>query len=400
MMRGLPSVDVWNPHIVYECNSEWQKYLKNMSFIGTLNDVFVQNAKTFIQKHQEATQVIDALPGAEIYRTSIQEKFGCKSGWFPLAYKLYPILSVPVEDDKDDLALSKFGGVPDFTYFYDFVVPDEKLANKSKRQTCREALERSWPKCSFCRRCLKYLCQADLTDWLAPIQALTCHTPKGWHTPISGVGNGHLYQHISSSQYWFYIFYCDCGNYDSPNQDAHVIIQVDQRDIWNRMTKGLLKDLEPDCELSEPEKRNKCLWSWDEYMDETTKFMRENSIHPSEPASEEDPGAIPIQFIEGWDLRFDLDCPMRFDEYNEVIDGVYEGANEHDLFAHESPYQFFGRPDSQQGGGQRYFDEMGMRMSPIVSWSDSRHDITRQIYGSPCMTDHQDVCCRMDNSCT
>ena len=127
--------------------------------------------------------------------------------------------------------------------------------------------------------------------------------------------------------------------------------------------------------------------------------MRENKVHPSEPESQDAPGAIPIQFVENWELRFDLDCPMRFSGYNPSIDNVYDLTVEHDLFVHKSPYQFFGRPDSQQQE-RRYCDDMGLRMSPIVSWSDSHHDMTRQIYGSPWMTDHKDMHCRMDNSCT
>jgi len=289
---------------------------------------------------------------------SLMRNVDITAGIYPLAYRLDPILSEPL--DSDPIVGSKFGGVPDFRREYQFKNKDEtKLL---------DIIEKLWPKCGECGEHMNFLAGVDLSDWILPIHFLTANEPThtDYNTKIEN-SQIHYYQHSGlgygdklganfwpASRIFFNIFYCDTKHYGSHAHDAMIL---SEKRVENYEF--------PDNKILDLEK----------YKNIISEFVKSKNIKSS----------IPIQNVEGASLRFDIDAPG--DNAKDWMEDVTELFPE--IFGKKSPYQFFGRPHSQQDearyGCQNTSDginALGLhRMAPIVNWTNENIDVSNQLYG-------------------
>lgn len=370
-------IDEWNPHIVRyirdkapEIHGTYYHLLKKMGDVpedikgkirATLgndkSDVLEANFETWIAKWNSAQIILNKAK---------------KLGIYPLAYRLEPTVSEPV--DIDPIEGSKFGGVPDFRQNYSF--------RFSKEKGHLEIISRLWPSCGGCGEYMRFLAGVDLSDWLLPIHYMTANSPdRKLHGLKINDPNIHYFQYSGlglgknlCADSWplfkpfFQIFYCNKPHFDSPAFDSMLYIEHRNSECDEK-----LLDIEA-------------------YRKTISRFVKDNNIKSN----------IPIQTLEGLALRFDIDL-----QEGELIKKWMENAIEKhpEVFGNESPYQFFGRPYSQHEQ-KRYGCQntsLGLhRMAPIVNWTDLDHDFSYQIYG--CLIcqypERRQIHCKTDRSCT
>ena len=241
-----------------------------------------------------------------------------------------------------------------------------------------EVVSNLWPKCGGCNEHMNFLGGVDLSDWLIPIHVMTGggmdSGPKVTSLDLkssqySGVGFGRtICSDSSAHRPFFQMFYCNEPHFDSPAFDS--MIHAEQRYEGD---KGKVMNVE-------------------EYRDVVSQFVKDNGIESN----------ISIRSLEGVALKFDLDIPG--EDYGE--DWMYDVEEDHpEIFGREGDYQFFGKPESQQGNRrfacQNTYHGLH-RMGPIVNWTDRDHDFTYQVDGClKCLgQESNQVYCKTDGSCT
>lgn len=357
------NVDEWNPHIV--------RYIRDKAPKLPI----IHYAYYYLRNPNDKPGALEANLGEWLATwNSAQAILNGKKklGVYPLAYRLEPTLSEPL--DTDPIEGSKFGGVPDFRHEFEFQHPDGKEP--------LEVISSLWPRCGGCGKNMRFLAGVDLSDWLLPIHLMTANSPT--HTCYnSKIRDSEipLYQHSGlgfgknlCADFWplvkpfFQIFYCRDPHFDSPAFDS--MLHIEHRHS------------EDDEKLLDIETYRKAI----------SQFVADNKIESN----------IPLQTLDGLTLRFDIDIPG--EEY--IKDWMKRAEEKHpEVFGGTAPYQFFGHPYSQQTerryGCQNAF--LGLhRMAPIVNWTDKDHDFSYQIYG--CLRcqgqESSQVYCKTDGSCT
>lgn len=389
----------WNPHIIDKINDNKSS----------------EKTTLFLEKYQRARDIISAFPKSP--------------DPIPLAYRLSPQLSDITDFNQDVLGLPKFGGIPDMSWWFsftvDFSVMYQGKQGKHKTQDLKETIKKSWPVCCCCHKPLRFLGQVEISEWARVIHSLTCtnYAEKEYQQnssyKISGLGSGDKVGLNSGSDLWWYIFFCDCWeNYDVESSSAAIILKNKYRPVRNSFLQEKLKN----SDLSKEEKlecealldivgpdKDKCLWPEEEYKAAVESFMEESNIHPETFKSDSGMGKIPLQFLEDFHLRFDIDYPNVI--HDDIYDYLYYGSKmkEENIFGINGEYQFFGRPHSQQEEPRfmcsygREFNGFNIhRQAPIICWDDSERDMTHQMYGClRCSHSQTDtVWARMDHSCT
>jgi hypothetical protein len=404
----------WNPHIINEINN---------GAVEKLCEEEQEKSTLFLNKYKRAGELTakaqDTLKSVPANRT-------------PLAYRLEPRLSDITDFNNDVLLSPKFGGIPDMTWWYSFVIDHGKMEGK-ETQKLDENIKEHWPVCGCCHKPLWFLGQVNMTDWARVIHLLTYediakeeYQKNNRHFyQLSGLGSGDkVGLNLLSHDLWWYFFYCDCFNYNIESSSAVVLLRYKFKgfkDVPDFLVKELEKkdlsdkekiQLESLKKMLDPKEKEKCLWPIEDYCKAVEKFMEENKIHPEKIKPDDGTcGKIPLQFINGFDLRFDIDYPGVIHE--DLYETLYYGDNkpEKDIFGSSGPYSLFGRPHSQQEepryvcsyGYDNSFDGWKIhRMAPIICWNDSEHDMTRQMYGCFRCVDSQSntVWAKMDHSCT
>lgn len=411
----------WNPHIINKINKKAvEKLCKKEAQLRDSEKSIKEKTVIFLQKYNEASNIIHSLP-----KTSFKV-----NQRIPLAYKLNPQLSDIT--DKDILALPKFGGIPDMTWWYSFVIDYGKVEGK-ETQKLYNNIEKEWPICGCCHKPMRFLGQIDITDWARVIHLLTYEdrTTEEYqkndrhYYQISGLGSGNQNGLTNiSHDLWWYFFYCDCFNYGVEGYSAVILLkhkfQGFKGGIPNYISDMLkVKDLDDKTrkhfeevkKVYDPVERDKCLWPKEEYRATVEEFMEKNNVHPEMAKSDQGTGKIPLQFVKGFDLGFDLDFPGVI--HDDLYGAIYYGAKKQyqDIFGHRGTYQLFGRPSSQQeeprymcsyGYDQGFHGYKLHRKAPLICWDDFECDMTRQMYGCLRCTDSEcdTVWAKMDNSCT
>ena len=273
-------IDEWNPHIVRhvrdkapELSGTYYNLLKN------LNDLPEEHRRELqALLGDDRTNVLEANFSGWLSKwNSAQTILNGKKelGIYPLAYRLEPTLSEPLETDP--IAGSKFGGVPDFRHTYRFQHPDGKDP--------LEVISNLWPSCGGCGENMKFLAGVDLSDWLLPIHLMTANNPTqtSYGSKITD-SDIHYYQHsglgfgknlcVDSPIHkpFFQIFYCNEPHFDSPAFDS--MLQIEHR--YHGREEKLL-DIET-------------------YRKSISKFVADNKIESN----------IPLQTLEGLALRFEI----------------------------------------------------------------------------------------------
>lgn len=424
----------WNPHIINEINNEAvEKICKDKFLLRPIKEVepMKEKAAEFLLKYSRAKEMLYSFP---------KSPFKIKSH-IPLAYRLEPQLSDITDFNNDNLASPKFGGVPYMTWWYSFCYDKAEIEGQESQKEGQESqkldenIKENWPICGCCHKPLWFLGQIDITEWAQVIHLLTYEDLKkgkklkDWekrdrhYHQLSGLGSGDKVNlNLTSHDLWWYFFYCDCFNFNIESSSAVVLLKPKFQGLLSDPN-FLLKELEKP-NLSEKRRREiealknlrgpdkeKCLWPIEEYYEAAVKFMKENERHPEFIDSRDTCGKVPLQFIKNFKLHFDLDYPgmISDDLYDAFIYNDEKDPEREDIFAGYSTYSLFGRPRSQQQE-PRYVCSFGYegeswkihRMAPIICWDDSKHDMTRQMYGCfRCVDTQSDtVWARMDNSCT
>jgi len=310
-------------------------------------------------------------------------------GVYPLAYRLEPQLFEP---SKNGALGSNFGGLPDFREDHNFLYRNHPQIKK----TPEELIEEKWPRCGECGQYMAFLASVDTIDgWMLAIHKMTANKPtKGTYgEKLDPKSDNYQYYQSSGLGYgndlcadsWplfkptFRIFYCADNHIHSPNSDARVYIQSRENPANRRLFGGD----DPIRNFMERE----------EYWAEMSEFVEKNKIFVEEYVTP----------IIGFDLKFDVDIPGGDEEY-ELYEKIDEATEKHPkIFGKESPYQFFGKPYSQQDETRPYCTNSfhGLhRMAPILNWTDNEHDFSRQIYGCLRCVNEGVVYCKTDGSCT
>tara|TARA_Y100000034_G_scaffold6676_1_gene7350 strand:- start:9409 stop:10728 length:1320 start_codon:yes stop_codon:yes gene_type:complete len=439
MYQGRPSIDRWNPHVVWGLNKFEELDLGMMGGLSLFKDeAEAVKAKydQFIEKYERAMASVMALhPDVhENIHNTLPESLVVDGGghhhhipWLPLAYRLSPQLS-PVQKLADDkIKAAKFGGIPDIgmwlgsgTFKYDSFEAQEnyrareaKKANKTyqrkknphKKLRLNVILENNWPRCSCCHNYMKFVGQMGFPEWQLAIHMATYHVlPPLYgkkhkdksvshmkYYQRSGLGSGEFCgvdSHPTHTK-WFTFFYCGCSHYDHPaGHDACVVF------THRYKPHSLDNDIKP----------RKGRWTKRRYIDGVEKFMRKHKIHPDVIENDE-PSAVALQFIEGWELGFDFDYWECLPD--ALADAIWDCGDvlPKDVFGNATSFSLFGAPSSQQEPWI-YRCPMGFdtphRMAPIISWTDEHHDMTHQMYGCfGCKGQETDtIWCLLDNSCT
>jgi len=408
-----------NPHIIGRLRKNAVKdFCKKNHLEEEESTPYLKKATEFLNKYDRVCELVSGTPSNPF------------KGRIPIAYRLEPRLSDITAFKDDVLDLPKFGGIPDMSWWFRFVHDQGKMLEEKKTQTLEESIAGYWPRCSCCHRHLMFLGQIDVTEWTRVIHAFT-YRKRGegsnvydHYDQISGLGSSKVVGLDSlSHRKWWYIFFCNCVDFDNPSSDA-VIIQKNKftrsaiatGKIKDKIKKfkekaktpqeiEMVKKIEMIEEFTKPDT---CLWSEDEYRKGVEDFMIRNKIHPDHFTAENGTGKIPLRFVKDFDLRFDIDIDYYGAYDDQIYDNFYEfQKSEKDIFGRNSPYSLFGSPRSQQDE-PRYMCTFGYeakrihRKAPVIAWDDVDRDLTRQMYGClRCKGQESDtIWAKMDDSCT
>ena len=391
--------DEFNPHIVWGINrdipvncGDVYDYDRKRKGEVTRDERIRAMAAEFIAKYDQAHAIIlkaASDPDCKFSPEQAAKECDLRKPFVPLAYRLNVLHGHEVPLDQDDLSREKFGGLPDlynkvlriasdraaqwdmYVKSYDLKTAQRRLGSQERPKplTIRRALEKAWPKCGCCNSYMRFVAQLNYSDWASAIHICTRKSHPQWHGMMSAFGFGQDHEQALPNE-WHMYFYCPCNQWDNSNHDCAVV----------RTGANPSRDDDDEDFNDGKQEKPKPLYSMRQYKRAVTAFMKRHGIHPDKESTRDDmAGYIPLEFVEGYELGFDLDW-VGFDMW-DMERALREEMPES---KHRSRYTLFGEARSQQTP-RRYMTFKGyetpMRMSPLLNWTDNEHDFTYQIYG-------------------
>jgi len=399
-----------NPHIIKKLNrwnrTSLDKELFNSSFMYV-------NSHELLLKHME----------------EMQEAFGIAKKIakdVPIAYRLEPVTK-PLR--RDNINVQKFGGIPNLNLLYSLLhyskiilLKNEKHRIVTRPHTAYSFIEDLWPRCKCCNARMQFIGQFELHRWMLAIHILTGYSVKGdggskkiGHK-YSAMGWGHRLTNVYPSHRYVYLFwFCSNGHFDESPSDvqidlAHVpsgneVFNPDEDAYRFRSKLGVEADKIVTKSHVEDFKNDYCRTPWtdEEYIAAVKKFMKDNKIRIDKRFE----SPIPREKVIGYNIRFDIDWKKRFASGKDwkKVDNTIDRIEKNSLFKKNHQFQFFGAPSSQQRE-RRYMcpsSWMIHRQNPLLSWWDSNHDMSHQLYGClrcPSNESGDVIYGKMDSSCT
>jgi len=337
----------------------------------------------------------------------------------PLAYRLDIITN---DVGRDNIERDKLGGIPDLreqvighctrkTRDYDYKIKCDRYSTKEIKKEypkgrpkvlpLREGFERVWPKCGCCGRRLRFVGQMDLSVWFNAIHWATKAPRKDWYSEVSALGSSRdVDNELKDGRNLF--FYCSCNAFDNTNNDAAIIREHKPLDNGFFEECQRLENRESSIESDEfdilEEVEKQVFYTKAQYLRAARSFMKKHKLNDDDELASD----ISVQFIDGYDLNFELDdLGYGWHDYNDAIREALPPKSG----TYGSDFTLFGAAESQQEP-QRYMNQRGysdpMRQTPILSWCDQGHDFTYQIYGDYRTHDlfAGEMQCKIDGSCT
>ena len=426
--------DEINPHIVRQLNRDkpegifdiesfWNEEARKAG-----HDVGESRVERTIAMHAEFVRKYDIArkavlkhkpryKGEDVDFAAIGKELGQDEPFVPLTYRLDVLTAGEKNLEKDKLKKEKLGGIPNISYkvfracgdkamYYDLLLRSKTHDETYiKRQfpngrpevlPLHKGLERAWPKCGACGRYQRFIGQMDYSHWMNAIHWATKRKIPQWYGEVSAFGSTRDPDGLLQDG-WHCYFYCPCNDFENVNSDCSIFRSL--------RPSSPQFDLTESGEIKKKEK-SKPLYTEAQYKRAVHRFMRKHEIHPDQlddladqwPASN-----IPLKFITGYELNFDLDYISHYiGEYDDAIhDALPPSAGKYG-----SDFTLFGAAYSQQEP-RRYMSIKGydqpMRQSPLLSWTDATCDFSFQIYGDFRGCDifrQKPMQCKYDGSCT
>lgn len=437
----LPSHDEVNPNIVWQLNREVDDLHDTDGFwlrkIAELEGGEPQpsRAQRAIALHQEFVEKYDRAREAALTCEQRWDKFdgeqlgqrlGRDEAFIPLAFRIDILAGGGEPLAKDDLNRDKLGGCPDlrknvFSHatrrisdyehrleHYGKKDVKERYPNgRPEKLSLRECLEAIWPKCSCCGRYMRFIGQFNYSDHRNAIHLATKRKgPHKYSSDCSTMGYSRDPDRLMDDERHLF-FYCPCNCFDNPDSDSVLMVKGGLEGpgaVMDRLAQLEEKHGVKDGIASRMgEHKYEPPYTEVQYKAAVTRFMKKHGIHPSQEDEDGMAGNIPLQFVEGYELNFDVDWFGT--DTSEIADAVRE-AVQSSAGTYGSNFTLFGKADSQQTP-KRYVNTFGYenaptRKAPLLSWNDSEHDFTYQIYGD--FRYHErfgpPMRCKYDGSCT